>query len=87
MERVDVTLTLSLPEELATQARDAGLLTPTEIERWLRTEIERQQRLGRFFDMLDRLQAVEPRITPEEIAEEIETYRSEKRARKSKPGS
>ncbi len=79
MERVDVTLTLSLPEDLAAQARDAGLLTPTEIERWLRTEIERQQRLGRFFDKLDRLQAVQPPITPEEIAAEIEVSKLTRR--------
>jgi hypothetical protein len=52
------------------------LLTLTEIERWLRTEIERQQRLGRFFDKLDRLQAVQPSISPEEIAAEIQAYQA-----------
>lgn len=76
MERIDVTLTLNLPEDLATEAREAGLLTPTEIERWLRSELERQRDLGVFFTKLDRLQAVQPPITPEEIAAELEAYRA-----------
>lgn len=82
MNRVDITLTLSLPEELVEQANSAGLLTQEQIERWLTEELDRQRRLNRFFGKLDRLQALEPRLTPEEIDEEIEAYRREKRQRR-----
>lgn len=86
MNRVDVTLTLNLPEELVEQANSAGLLTEEQIERWLIEELDRQHRLNRFFGKLDELQEIEPKITPEEIDEEIQAYRREKRQRKQGEG-
>jgi hypothetical protein len=80
MNRIDVTL--SLPEDLVEQAKSAGLLTEDELERWLITELERQRKLDRFFNTLDKLNALEPRLTPEEIDAEIEAYRREKKQRK-----
>jgi hypothetical protein len=80
MNRVDVTL--NLPEDLVEQARSAGLLTEDEVERWLISELKRQRKLDRFFNTLDKLNALEPRLTPEEIDAEIEAYRQEKRQRK-----
>lgn len=76
MSRVDVTI--NLPQELVERAKSAGLLTNAEVERWLVDELDRQQRLDRFFGKLDKLQNVEPPITPEEIDAEIDAYRREK---------
>ena len=86
MDRVDITLTLNLPQELVKQARSAGLLTEEQIERWLTEELERQHRLDRFFGKLDKLKALEPTITPQEIDAEIQAYRREKRQRKQGEG-
>jgi hypothetical protein len=82
MDRINVTLTLNLPQDLVDQATAAGLLTDAQIERWLTAELERQHKLDRFFAKLDRLAAVEPAMTEDEINAEIETYRREKRQRK-----
>lgn len=73
-----VAITLNLPEELVMQAVEAGLLDEAHIEAWLMTEIDRQKKLDTFFDTLDKLSALEPRITQEEIDEEIKAYRREK---------
>jgi hypothetical protein len=85
MNRVDVTL--NLPEDLVEQAKSAGILTEDEVERWLMSELERQRKLDRFFGTLDKLNALEPRLTPEEIDAEIEAYRREKHQRKQDTGS
>lgn len=79
MDRVDITLNLNLPEELVAQARSAGLLTQEQIERWLREELQRQKRLDQLFNNLDRLAALEPPLTEDEIAAEIEAYRGGKK--------
>lgn len=77
MERVKVTLNLS--QELVERAREAGLLSERKIERWLEEELDRQQKLDRFFGKLDQLSALEPPLTEEEIDAEIEAHRREKR--------
>lgn len=82
MERIDITLTLNLPQDLVEQAKSAGLLTEEQIERWLIEELERQRRLNRLFGKLDQLVQIEPRMTPDEIEAEIEAYRQEKYRRK-----
>ena len=76
MDRIDITLNLSLPQDLAEQAEAAGLLTEEQIEGWVMRELERRRQLAQ-------LKAMEPPITPEEIEAEIEAYRREKRQRKS----
>jgi hypothetical protein len=80
MDRVSVTL--DLPENVVEQAREAGLLTSERLERLLLVELDRQKRITRFFDTLDRLSAIEPRLTMEEINAEIAAYRQEKGQRK-----
>ena len=77
MNRVDVTITLNLTQELFDQARSAGLLTPEQIERWLINEIERQSKLDHFFGKLDRLADLQPPLSEAEIKAEIEAYRQE----------
>jgi hypothetical protein len=81
MERVDITLRLNLPQDLIDRAQSAGLLTQEQIEQWLTEELDRQQKLNRFFDKIDRLAALEPRLSEAEIDSEIEAYRREKRQR------
>jgi hypothetical protein len=75
MERIDITLKLTLPEALATAAESAGLLTEAEIEQWLSDELTRRQKLDHFFNQLDRLAALKPRLTEAEIAAEVSAYR------------
>ncbi|MCC6457131.1 MAG: hypothetical protein IT328_19410 [Caldilineaceae bacterium] len=81
MPRINVTLTLNLPQELLDEAKSAGLLTAEQIERWITDELDRKRKLDRFFGKLERLAKVEPPITTDEINAEIETYRREKRQR------
>ena len=76
MDRVDITL--NLPQDLVEQARSAGLLTEEQIERWLRDELDRQNRLDRLFGKMNRLAALEPPLTEDEINAEINAYRREK---------
>jgi hypothetical protein len=78
MERVDIIV--NLPEELVEQAKSAGLLTNERIEKLLIGELERQRRLNGLFTDLDKLAAIEPPISEEEINAEIEAYRKEKRS-------
>ncbi len=80
---VTVDVTLQLPEELVTQAQNAGILTGERVAELLQTELERQRRVQRYFDALDQLATVEPRLTPEEIDAEITAYRREKRQNKA----
>lgn len=79
MNRIDITLTLNLPQELVDKAQSAGLLNEQQIEQWLTEELDRQQKLNRFFRKLDRLVSIEPPMTEAEINAEIEAHRREKR--------
>jgi hypothetical protein len=79
MERIDIVL--NLPEELVEQAKSAGLLTSERMEKMLVDELDRQRRLEGFFADLDKMAAVTPPVSEEEIAAEIEFYRIERRQR------
>lgn len=72
-------ITLRLPDELARQARQAGLLKPEVIESLLR-EAMRQRRVSRLFATMDKLRRLEPRLTEEEIQAELAAARAERRA-------
>lgn len=76
-----IPITLNLPEDLVTKAEQAGLLNESRIEAWLIEELEREKKLDVFFDTLDKLSALEPRMTEEEINAEIEAYRRESRSK------
>jgi hypothetical protein len=71
-------IVITLPDELVERASQAGLLTDAALAELLRAELERrrQEAIERFFDDLDAIQAVEPRITPEEIDAEVRAYRA-----------
>jgi hypothetical protein len=67
---------LDLPESLAKEAQQAGLLAPDELERLVR-EALRARRVERLSKAREKL-ATEPLppMTPEEIQAEIDAYRA-----------
>ena len=72
-------LTLSLPDNLAAEARQAGLLDPIEIERMVR-EALRAKRIDRLAETRAKLAADPlPPLTTEEIQAEIDAYRAQLR--------
>lgn len=74
-------ITIELPDDLANQAQRFDLLNSEAIASLLKAEVERRRDASwnRLMGKLERLQAVQPPITPEEIDAEIEAYRAEKR--------
>jgi len=74
-------LQIDLPDQLAQEARRAGLLSPDVIERWLREQL-RSKRVDALFTAMNRMAAVaEPAaLSPEGVAEEIRAMRAERRA-------
>ena len=72
-------VTLSLPDSLAAEARQAGLLDPIELERLVR-EALRGKRVDQLAAVRGRLAADPlPPMTPEEIQAEIDAYRAQVR--------
>ena len=70
---------LDLPESLAKEARQAGLLAPEELERLVR-EALRVKRVERLTKAREKLATDPlPPMTPEEIQAEIDAYRAEVR--------
>lgn len=74
-------VTLSLPDTLAQEARAAGLLTPEALERLLR-EAMRKRQVDQLFATMDKLAALEPKLTEEEIDAEIDAARAERARRR-----
>lgn len=74
-----VPVTLNLPEAVVETARDAGLLTDERVSELLVAELERIQRVNRLFENADKLAALEPGLTPEQIQAEIDADRQENR--------
>jgi hypothetical protein len=71
-------VTLSLPEPLAGEAEEAGLLTPEVLERLLREEI-RRRRIDGLFAAADRLASQGgAALTPEEVGAETEAVRRQR---------
>ena len=70
---------LSLPDGLAKEAQQAGLLAPAELERLVR-EALRTRRVERLVKAREKLAADPlPPMTPEEIEAEIDAYRAQVR--------
>ena len=68
-------LKLDLPENVFKDAKDAGLLQPSEIERLLRAEL-RRRRVDELFATADTLAELEfPPLTEEELEAEIAAAR------------
>ena len=76
------TVQITLPDQLAQEAQRAGLLSPARIEKLLREQLKAQN-VDDLFEAMDRMAAVDEPIamSPEEVAEEIEAMRAERRAK------
>ena len=78
-----VTLTLTLPRELATEASQAGLLTSESLVALLKSEV-RLRRINNLFAVIDRLDPKNTDILDiDEISAEIAAARAERRLRAS----
>lgn len=77
-------VTVKLPDELANEARAAGLLDAPALEKVFR-EALRRKAVGELFRALDEIEAARlPPMTEEEIQAEIDAARAERRAGKTK---
>jgi hypothetical protein len=75
------TITVSLPDDLARQARAAGLLRDEAIAALLRDAMQKRQ-VDRLFDAMGKLAALEPPLTEEEIDSEVAAARAERARRR-----
>jgi hypothetical protein len=78
------TIQITLPDQLAQEAEQAGLLSSESLEKWLRQQLQ-AKRFDQLVAAMDRLSAVDdlPYMSPEEVAEEIKIMRAERRANNS----
>lgn len=75
------TLTIDLPDNLAKEAKDAGLLDPNVIETMLRENLRRRAIDG-LFDAADKLAAANfPPMTMDEIQAEVNAVRAQRKQR------
>jgi hypothetical protein len=73
------TLTIDLPDNLAEEAKRAGLLAPNVIEQLLR-ETLRQRAVNGLFSAADKLAAADfPPMTMEEIQKEVNAVRADRK--------
>jgi hypothetical protein len=78
------TLTIDLPDNIAKQAQDAGLLTPEALAQLLKDAVRRQAG-RRLLDVAKRIQAAGiPPLSEEEIVAEVKAVRAERRARQAR---
>lgn len=75
------TVEITLPDELAQEARRAGLLSPERIEALLREQLK-AERVDELFAAMERMHRVQgpAAMSPEEVAVEIAAMRAERRA-------
>jgi hypothetical protein len=75
------TIQITLPDQLAKEAEEAGLLSPEALEKMLRQKLGAPT-LTQIFESMDRVSEPDDEInfSPEAIAEEIRSMRDEKRA-------
>lgn len=75
-----IVVEVELPDSLAREAEERGLLTSRSLEALLREELKRQ-RIDRLFEAADQLAAVSTRpLTQIEVETEIQTARRERRS-------
>ena len=78
---VMTTVTFNLPDSLASEAQAVGLLTSEALEAMLRESLRRKAS-DQLFQAIDKLHAADlPPLNEEEIQEEVDAVRAEKRAR------
>lgn len=81
------TLTIELPDNIAKEAREAGLLAPETLAKLLKEAMRREA--GRqLLETAKRIQATGiPPMSEEEIVAEVKAFRAERRARQAKDGN
>ena len=74
------TIQITIPDRLAEEAKEAGLLSPAKVEKWLRAQLK-AQRAGELEGAMARMDSVECAevMSPEAVAEEVAAMRREKR--------
>ena len=78
------TVTIDLPDNIAREAKDAGLLTPDALAQLLKEAVRRQTGY-RLLEVAKRLQAADiPPMSDEEIIAEVKAVRAERRARQAR---
>jgi hypothetical protein len=78
------TVQLTLPDDLAQQAKAAGLLTPEALERMLAAALRRRQAVDELLKVADRVEAAGiPPMSMEEINAEVKAARAERRKREA----
>lgn len=81
-----ITITLSLPDEIALAADAHGLLTADALEQLILEEMNRQQH-RHLYEIMKRLAALpDPPLNQDEVNAEIAAVRTERRERHA-PGS
>lgn len=79
-----ISLTIELPDALARDAQQAGLLSSRSIADLLSAELKRQ-RIDQFFEIADQLADQDaPILSAAEIEAEIEAARAERRQRNAR---
>jgi hypothetical protein len=75
------TIEITLPDQLAKEAEEAGLLSPESLETMLRQRLAAPS-LRQIFEAMDRVSKPDDEInfSPEAIAEEIKLMRAKRRA-------
>lgn len=74
------TVQITLPDQLAQEAEQAGLLSSESVEKLLRDQLK-SKKIDQLFSAMDRMSAAGPaELTPEEVAAEIAAMRARKRA-------
>ncbi|MES1242559.1 MAG: hypothetical protein ABUT39_13175 [Acidobacteriota bacterium] len=78
--KVELEIRLNLPDSLAREAKDNGLLDPMALEILLREEL-RRRRIDGLFQAADRLASLPlAPLTDEEVESEIHAVRAQRRA-------
>ena len=73
-------IVIDLPDALAKEVREAGLLRSDYVASMFRREI-RRRKINRLFSAADRLSESDPQISEQDLAAEIEAYRKENNER------
>ena len=80
MQQIEITL--RLPDDLAREASEAGLLDADRLARLIESELARRQMAEKYAATLDALGQLDEPMTPDEIEAELATLRAEKALRR-----
>jgi hypothetical protein len=76
-----IEITLELPDQVATQAVSANLLTPDAISALIQQELQRQREVAQLFSAFERLDAVDlPQLSEAEVEAEVNAARHARRS-------